>query len=85
MCSVHSSVGAASRTSSGSRSPASASSKTSTLKLALLARRGTEPRQRMLGVAAVAEERAQQPSIVLHDVDLGVQRRAQPVAKVSAM
>ena len=38
----------------------------------------------MLGVAAIAEERTQQPSILLHDVDLGVERRAQPIPKAFA-
>ena len=32
--------------------------------LALLARGRTEPRQRVVGIAAVAEERAQEPPIV---------------------
>src|SRR5436190_3453790 len=41
----------------------------------------TEPGQRMIGLAAVAEQRAQQPPVVLEDVDLRVKRSAQAVAQ----
>jgi len=43
----------------------------------LLFRCGPEPGQRVLGVAAVAEERPQEAAILLHDVDLGVEHCAQ--------
>ena len=52
--------------------------------LTLLARGGTEPRQRMFGFASVAEQRAQKPPIFLRDVDFGVQGGAQPVPEISA-
>src|SRR5437773_11767536 len=52
--------------------------------LTLLAGGGAEPRQRMLGIAAIAEERTQELSILLYDVDFCVQRRAHPVPHASA-